>query len=246
MLSTIFEERSLSPTSHQSLDCDNGSLHIGEQDAAGDRDLPHALEKVASSSSQPVDHSPSHSSSIFSERSFALPPLPQIRDGRLLAQIFTHRSLTRKPKRSFEDYPDDPSPDNEQLVQIGDPVFSLVVTDLIRDLFPHLSIGPSNKIRDRLKHTATLARVAVLYRLHERLQVQTAQANEVKASQSAQAEVFKAYVGGLYREQGMGPVNTWLRSLFQLYVQDAYENERREHLLPRMQAQPPPAARRIL
>jgi len=172
-------------------------------------------------------------------RSSALPPLPQIGDNRLLAQIFTHRSLARRPKRSFEDSPDDPSPDNEQLVHIGDPVFSLVVTDLIRDLFPHLSVGPSSKVRDCLKRTATLARVAVLYRLHERLQVQTAQANEVKASQNAQAEVFKAYVGGLYREQGMGPVNAWLRSLFQLYVRDEYENIRREHLLPPL---PPPSA----
>jgi len=180
--------------------------------------------------------------SSFSQRSFAnggLPPLPRIGDSHLLAQIFTHRSLARRPKRSFEDSPDDPSPDNEQLVHIGDPVFSLVVTDLIRDLFPHLSVGPSSKVRDRLKHTATLARVAVLYRLHERLQVQNAQANEVRASQNAQAEVFKAYVGGLYREQGMGPVNEWLRSLLQLYVLDAYENIRREHLLPPM---PPPSA----
>jgi hypothetical protein len=29
-------------------------------------------------------------------------------------------------------------------VHIGDPVFSLVATDLIRDLFPHLSVGPSS------------------------------------------------------------------------------------------------------
>jgi ribonuclease-3 len=192
--------------------------------------------------------SPTHSSSSFSHRSFAssaLPPLPRIGDSRLLTQIFTHRSLARRPKRSFEDSPDDPSPDNEQLVHIGDPVFSLVVTDLIRDLFPHLSVGPSSKVRDRLKHTATLARVAVLYRLHERLQVQTAQANEVRASQNAQAEVFKAYVGGLYREQGMGPVNEWLRSLFQLYVLDAYENERKEHLLPPLQPPTAPTVRYV-
>ncbi|KAI9447224.1 ribonuclease III domain-containing protein [Lactarius psammicola] len=180
-----------------------------------------------------------------SPSSNSLPPLPLIRDRRLLTQIFTHRSLARRPKRSFEDSPDDPSPDNEQLVHIGDPVFSLVVTDLIRDLFPNLSVGPSSKVRDRLKHTATLARVAVLYRLHERLLVQIAQANEVKASPNAQAEVFKAYVGGLYREQGMGPVNEWLRSLFHLYVQDAYENIRREHLLPPVQPPHAPTLRSV-
>ncbi|KAI9431500.1 ribonuclease III domain-containing protein [Lactarius indigo] len=188
------------------------------------------------------------SSPNFSQRntgSGGLPPLPHIRDRRLQTQIFTHRSLARRPKRSFEDSPDDPSPDNEQLVHIGDPVFSLVVTDLIRDLFPNLSVGPSSKVRDRLKQTATLARVAVLYRLHDHLLVQAAQANEVKASQNAQAEVFKAYVGGLYREQGMGPVNDWLRSLFQLYVLDAYENIRREHLLPPVQTPYAPTLRSV-
>ncbi|KAH8994250.1 hypothetical protein EDB92DRAFT_1944133 [Lactarius akahatsu] len=215
--------------------------------------------------SLPAHPSPSPN---FSQRSFGsggLPPLPHIRDRRLQTQIFTHRSLARRPKRSFEDSPDDPSPDNEQwvyyyslrerrhspdsglrgrLVHIGDPVFSLVVTDLIRDLFPNLSVGPF-LLRDRLKHTATLARVAVLYRLHDRLLVQTAQANEVKGSQNAQAEVFKAYVGGLYREQGMGPVNDWLRSLFQLYVLDAYENIRREHLLPPVQTSHAPTLRSV-
>ncbi len=64
--------------------------------------------------------SPTHfSSSNFSQHGFdsrALPPLPRIDDGRLLKQIFTHRSLARKPKRSFEDTADDPSPDNEQCV----------------------------------------------------------------------------------------------------------------------------------
>ncbi|KAH8989899.1 hypothetical protein EDB86DRAFT_3080665 [Lactarius hatsudake] len=215
--------------------------------------------------------SPAHPSSSpnFSQRSFGsggLPPLPHIMDRQLQTQIFTHRSLARRPKRSFEDSPDDPSPDNEQLVHIGDPVFSLVVTDLIRDLFPNLSVGPSSKVRDRLKHTATLARVAVLYRLHDRLLVQTAQASEVKGSQNAQGhrgvqgtvslllpfdkEVEnnareQAYVGGLYREQGMGPVNDWLRSLFQLYVLDAYENIRREHLLPPVQTPQAPTLRSV-
>lgn len=56
----------------------------------------------------------------------------------------------------------------------------------------------------------------------------------------------QAYVGGLYREQGMGPVNDWLRSLFQLYVQDAYDNMSSEELLQQVPVQPPPAVPRVL
>jgi hypothetical protein len=46
-------------------------------------------------------------------RSELLPPLPTIHSRRILQRIFTHRSLSKRP-RAFEDSPNDPSPDNEQ------------------------------------------------------------------------------------------------------------------------------------
>jgi ribonuclease-3 len=42
----------------------------------------------------------------------------------------------------------------------------------------------------------------------------------------------QAYVGGLYREQGLDVVRKWLRSLVLLDIREAYETVRREHLLP--------------
>jgi len=42
----------------------------------------------------------------------------------------------------------------------------------------------------------------------------------------------QAYVGGLYREQGLDVVRRWLRMLLLLDIKEAYENVRREHLLP--------------
>jgi hypothetical protein len=43
---------------------------------------------------------------------FGLPPLPTIKSSsRWILQIFTHRSLSKRP---FEDSLDGPSPDNEQ------------------------------------------------------------------------------------------------------------------------------------
>jgi len=98
-------------------------------------------------------------------------------------------------------------------------------------------IPPPLKIRDYIKHPATLARVAVSYSLLERLVAQAARAGEVKASLNGQAEVFKAWVWGLFREQGVSPVDLWHRSVLQVYVQDAYAKIRREYLLP---VQPPP------
>ncbi|KAH9980756.1 ribonuclease III domain-containing protein [Russula compacta] len=160
-----------------------------------------------------------------------LPLLPTISSQQILEQVFTHRSLFRRPRRAFEDPPNNLSRDNEQLINLGDQVFGLVVTDLIRDSFPHLCVGPSSKVRDRLKYQGTLAKTAVLYGLHERLLVPTAQADEVKRSVQQQAEVFKAYVGGLYREQGLDVVSKWLRSVFQSTIKEAYDTVRKEHLL---------------
>ena len=66
-----------------------------------------------------------------------------------------------------------------RLINIGDQVFGLVVTDLIRDSYPNLSVGPSSvrsvrpaflpfksnhliailqKVRDRLKYHGKLAK----------------------------------------------------------------------------------------
>ncbi|KAF8492173.1 ribonuclease III domain-containing protein [Russula emetica] len=161
-----------------------------------------------------------------------LPSLPKISSQLILEQIFTHRSLFRRPKRVFEDSPSEANLDNEQLINIGDQVFGLVVTDLIRDAFPNLCVGPSSKVRDSLKYHGRLAKTAVRYGLHERLRVQAAQAVEVKRSVHAQAEVFKAYVGGLYREQGLDVVRKWLHLLLLWDLKEAYEIVRREHLLP--------------
>jgi hypothetical protein len=42
----------------------------------------------------------------------------------------------------------------------------------------------------------------------------------------------QAYVGGVYREQGLDVVRKWLRSLLLLAITRAYETVRREHLMP--------------
>ena len=54
---------------------------------------------------------------IMSSRANApsgLPRLPEIKSQRILDQIFTHRSLVRRPKRAFENSPNDANHDNEQ------------------------------------------------------------------------------------------------------------------------------------
>ncbi|KAI0294036.1 ribonuclease III domain-containing protein [Multifurca ochricompacta] len=171
---------------------------------------------------------PPHGVVIFN----SFPPLPEIHSRELYTRIFTHSSLTSGPRDDFEVIPDDPNPDNEEFSHIGDQVVSLAVTDLIQDLYPNLHVGPCSKLRDRLKHGGTLAEIAAMYGLPEYLDLPAAQARHLRTSQSVKVDVFKAYVGGLYREQGIQVVKKWLIPLFTPRVEHAYQSLRADYLLP--------------
>ncbi|KAN0136254.1 Ribonuclease III domain containing protein [Lactarius tabidus] len=158
------------------------------------------------------------------------PPLPEIQSEQTREQIFTHSSVTARRRGEFEVPPENSNRDNEEWAHIGDQVVSLAVTDLIQDLHPRLRVGPTSKLRDRIKRSDTLAEMcAVKYGLHERLRTQ---APSLKASPNVQVDVFKAYVGGLFREQGLDVVKQWLDPLFRPLIDHGYEAERQEHLVP--------------
>ncbi|KAI9431741.1 ribonuclease III domain-containing protein [Lactarius indigo] len=177
-----------------------------------------------------AEHSPTPSSSSIHPVvvTNTLPLLPKIQSVQIQERIFTHSSLTARRRGEFEAPRDNPSRDNEELAHIGDQVVSLAVTDLIQGHYPRLRVGPTSKLRDRIKCGDALAAIAVQYGLHESLRIQ---APNLKASQSVQVDVFKAYVGGLFREQGMDVVKQWLDPLFGPLLDVAYQDERRDHLV---------------
>ncbi|KAH9012557.1 ribonuclease III domain-containing protein [Lactarius hengduanensis] len=171
---------------------------------------------------------PSSSSTLPGVVTNTLPLLPEIQSTQIQERIFTHSSLTARRRGEFEAPRDNPSRDNEELAHIGDQVVSLAVTDLIQGHYPRLRVGPTSKLRDRIKCGDALAEITVQYGLHERLRTQ---APNLKASQGVQVDVFKAYVGGIFREQGMHVVKQWLDPLFGPLLDVAYRDERRDHLV---------------
>ncbi|KAI9431739.1 ribonuclease III domain-containing protein [Lactarius indigo] len=179
-----------------------------------------------------------------------LPLLPRIWSTQRLKQIFTHSSMSARPRSGFEfEAPHaDPMYDNEGLAHIGDGVLSLAVTDLIQGRYPRLHVGPTSKMRDRIKCGGTLARITVQYGLHERLRGENPR---LKNEQRVQVNVFKAYVGGLFKEQGIDVVKKWLNQLFEPLVDAAYWAERQhylEHAVPATPSptpSPPPPPQRI-
>ncbi|KAI1796132.1 ribonuclease III [Ganoderma leucocontextum] len=161
-----------------------------------------------------------------------MPPLPEILSEQLRLQVFTHRSFFARPTHVFEDMPDDPSPDNEMLEHLGDTVLNLVVTGLLRDVFPCLRVGPSTKMRALVVGNPTLASVSVQYRLPERLRMHPAQAITLQASTNIQADLFESFVGGVYLDRGLEVSKTWLHPLFRPYITEAYRIVRVQHGLP--------------
>ncbi|KAF9266277.1 ribonuclease III [Marasmius fiardii PR-910] len=172
-----------------------------------------------------------------------LPPLPKIRSRDTERKVFTHRSYYGRPNHVFEDQPDNPSPDNEKFEHLGDSVLSLVVTELLLEMFPGLRVGPSTKTRALIVSNSTLANISMRYQLPRRLHLHPAQAIALRASAHVQADVFEAFVGGLYLDQGMDGVKPWLKSLLRPYAIAAYDFIRTQHGLPphaQSRAQPEP------
>lgn len=170
----------------------------------------------------------------------ALPPLPEIKSADLRKQIFTHRSVHARPTAIFEDSPDDPSPDNEALEHLGDSVLNMVVTSLLQEVYPYLRVGPSTKIRSLVVGNYTLATITRVYRLNDRIRSHPAQEIALRASSNIQADVFEAYVGGLFKDRGLEVVKAWLHPLFRPYIVEAYRVVRIEHgLSPDPEPQPP-------
>ncbi|KAJ3719426.1 ribonuclease III domain-containing protein [Lentinula raphanica] len=172
-----------------------------------------------------------------------LPPLPTFKSERIRIQVFTHRSFHARPTHLFDDPPDDPAPDNEKLEHLGDSVLSLVVTNLLNEMFPNVRVGPSTKMRALVVNNATLANIAVRYNLMNDLRVHHAQAVALKASPNVQADLFESYVGGLFQDRGLDVVQNWLKELFRPYAMSAYRIIRTQHGLPPESPPPSPSPR---
>ncbi|KAJ7124424.1 hypothetical protein C8R44DRAFT_980700 [Mycena epipterygia] len=160
----------------------------------------------------------------------SVPPLPQIVRNDISLEVFTHRSYSTRPTHPSENLPRDPMPNNRRLELAGDSVLGLVMTDLILEMYPGLPVGPSAKMRSILVGNATLARISSKYKLADRAMVYPATRI---SSPNLHADIFEAYIGGLYADQGLERVKTWLNDLFRPLVPEVYEfvSQHEPHLL---------------
>ncbi|KAF4619567.1 hypothetical protein D9613_004896 [Agrocybe pediades] len=171
----------------------------------------------------------------FGANDHLFPPLPRIRSFVIERQVFTHRSFFARAAHVFEDPIDDLSPDNEKFELLGDSVLQACITTLLMELFPGLRVGPATKVRAMVVANLTLAQISVKYKLQDRLRLHPAQAITLRASTNIRANIFEAFVGGLYKDQGLETVMRWVYPLFRPYAIAAYTIAREQHGLPPVQ-----------
>ncbi|CAE6487588.1 unnamed protein product [Rhizoctonia solani] len=151
------------------------------------------------------------------------PALPWISDPVLRERVFTHRSFVVRPTNTFEDNPNDPVYDNESLEHLGDSVVNLCTTRLIHALYPYLHAGPASRMRALVVANSHLARFTQFYKLHFQLRGNASQQLTIQASVPIHADLFEAYVGALFQEQGLEPVYEFLSKILTPSVCLAYE-----------------------
>ncbi|CAE6516230.1 unnamed protein product [Rhizoctonia solani] len=151
------------------------------------------------------------------------PTLPWISDATLRERVFTHRSFVVRPTNTFEDNPNDPIYDNESLEHLGDSVVNLCTTRLIQSLYPYLHAGPASRMRALVVANSHLARFTQHYMLHFQLRGNTSQQLTIQASVPIHADLFEAYVGALFQEQGLDTVYDFLSKILTPSICLAYE-----------------------
>lgn len=82
---------------------------------------------------------------------------------------------------------------------------------------------------------------SVKYGLFDRLHVHPAQVVSLRESNKIQADLFEAFVGGLYLDQGLNAVEAWLVPLFDPLASDAYTSVREEYTIKPVPPGPSPA-----
>jgi ribonuclease-3 len=77
-----------------------------------------------------------------------------------------------------------------------------------------------------------LAEISLKYKLPDKLRLHPAQAITLRTSTHIQADVFEAFIGGLFLDQGFEAVKLWIEPLFTPYADAAYQIVRQQHGLP--------------
>lgn len=125
--------------------------------------------------------------------------LPKINDKRLLEEALTHRSYLNEVKEKISS--------NERLEFLGDSILSFVVSDYLFSHYPEFNEGKLTNLRSLLVNTKMLADVARECNLGSMLRLSKGEEESGgRNNQSLLADIFEAYIGALFLDQGVKEV----------------------------------------
>ncbi len=113
-----------------------------------------------------------------------------------LLTAITHRSYLNEHREATQDH-------NERLEFLGDAVLELAVTDHLFRTYPEKPEGELTAIRAALVNTVSLSEAALSLGVNDYLLMSKGEAKDTgRARQYILANVFEAFIGALYLDQG--------------------------------------------
>lgn len=130
-------------------------------------------------------------------------------DKELLLSAITHRSYLNEHRNATQDH-------NERLEFLGDAVLELVVTDYLFKTYADKPEGELTAIRAALVNTVSLSATSEALGVNQYLLMSKGEAkDEGRARQYILANVFEAFIGAIYLDQGFDVARTFIaRELF--------------------------------
>ncbi len=150
----------------------------------------------------------------------------------LYEQAFTHPSYNADANTKHHDY--------ERLEFLGDSVIDLVVAEISFVTRPELNQGSLTKMRAALVSTNGLSSLARKYGLHEFIRLGNSFSGDIAKANHILENVFEAFVGALYLDQGFKTTKDVLVNIFidsiKVFDADAL-NDYKSRLQEEMQAE---------
>lgn len=129
--------------------------------------------------------------------------LPKLRNSKLFAEAFTHRSYLNEAKLKIAS--------NERLEFLGDSILSFVISNYLYAKYPDFDEGNLTNLRSLMVNTKSLSDIARELNMGQLLKLSKGE-EESKGRENATLleNSFEAYIGALFLDQGMDSVIKFL------------------------------------
>ena len=149
---------------------------------------------------------------------------PKYNNLNLFDQAFTHRSYLNESRRKIES--------NERLEFLGDSILSFIVSEYLYKSYPQFNEGILTNLRSLVVNTKSLAKQAKDLNFGQLLKLSRGEEESGgRENESLLANSFEAYIGGLFLDQGLDIVKTFVGS--QLFPKIAEHVENRSFKDPK-------------